>query len=95
MERRQRELKQDRQSWRESLSFQPESLNGSGAAAPATFGGKIKEGFDKVAGCRRPQLRSESAALSSLQSSICSLKTGNLQLVIRVGTEAVPWSCRC
>jgi hypothetical protein len=44
MQRRQ----QERQSWRESLNFHPESLNGSGAARPATFGDKIKEGFDKV-----------------------------------------------
>ena len=46
MQRRQ----QERQSWRESLNFQPESLNGSGAARSATLGDRIKEGFDKVRG---------------------------------------------
>lgn len=48
IQRRQKELQQDRQSWRESLNFQPESLNGSGAARQASLGEKIKEGFDKV-----------------------------------------------
>jgi hypothetical protein len=48
IQRRQKELQQDRQSWRESLNFQPESLNGSGAARQASLGDKLKEGFDKV-----------------------------------------------
>lgn len=48
IQRRQKELQQDRQSWRESLNFQPESLNGSGTARQASLGEKIKEGFDKV-----------------------------------------------
>lgn len=48
VERRKWEVQQGRQSWRESLSFQPESLNGGGATVPGTFGDKIKAGFDKV-----------------------------------------------
>lgn len=51
VERRKREQQAARQSWRESLNFQPESLNGGGgAAAQTSLGDKIKNGFDKVKG---------------------------------------------